>query len=268
MIFSAVIPAHDEGNILRTAVKSVVRAFEGTHIQLSWASRQPSGLDVIIVLDRADAATKNVAYALADVVDARQKPYGVGVKVLETDFGEPGSARNAGVTASRGRYVAILDADDILGRMFAAKAVQRLVEHSASNEVSKPELVLHPEFLYYFGEKTLIWRQPNHHEYEEYRDALWRQNLWDVTMITTRELLLAHPFVASTVEQGAGYEDWEWSLRTSLSGVRHDTVAGGFCYKRTKKVSRYSKDCFHSTLISTGHVRGLVARGVHAGRRL
>ncbi len=255
MKLSVVLTAHDEGEMLRTAVASVIRAFDGAGLLLKWRSCHGAKLEIVIVLDCSDLPTAAVASDLHSCAPNGARISDIEVKVITTDFGEPGSARNAGVIAATGDFVAILDGDDLMGRMFLIKSLHNLLQVADGARNANSAVAFHPEFLFYFGEKNLIWRQPSLQEYEAYPRSLLRSNLWDVTVVTTRDLLLRYPYVSATVTEGAGYEDWEWSLMTSQQGVVHEVLPGTVCYKRAKPVSRLTKDNYHSVLIGTARIQ-------------
>ncbi|HZL34515.1 MAG TPA: glycosyltransferase family 2 protein [Tepidisphaeraceae bacterium] len=86
--FSVVIPTYNRAHLLRGAVDSVL-AQEDTDFEL-------------IVVD--DGSTDNTAEALAG--------YGARVRLLRQENRGPGPARNLGIRAAKGRYIAFLDSDD------------------------------------------------------------------------------------------------------------------------------------------------------------
>lgn len=251
---SYVIVAHDEGTMLRTAVLSVTEAARASRLAVHWSANAPLALQIVIVLDNADDATRRCAESIeADCRAATLRSW-VEVRSVESSFGEPGSARNVGLSLATGDLVGVLDGDDLVGKSFVQRALAQLVEYSRAQSLADVKLVLHPEHLFYFGTKTLVWRQPAHAEYSLHKSALIHTNLWDVTLITSRAVLAEHPFVAARVAEGTGYEDWEWSLTSTLAGIRHDIVPNTFCYKRAKRVSRFTRDNFHSVLIPTDRI--------------
>ena len=254
MQLSYIIVAHDEGGMLRTAALSVMEAARASRVAVEWSANAPLTLQIVMVLDNADVTTRTVAEAIEAECRSPAMRRWVDVSVVESSFGEPGSARNAGLSAATGEIVGILDGDDLVGKLFVQKSLARLVEQSRTQPVADIRAVLHPEPLLYFGTKTLVWRQPSHAEYESRKAALVHTNLWDVTLIAPRAVLEEHPFVAARVAEGTGYEDWEWSLSSSLEGIRHDIVPDTFCYKRSKRVSRFTRDNFHSVLIPTDRI--------------
>jgi glycosyltransferase involved in cell wall biosynthesis len=249
MKLAVVITARNEGTMLRTSATTALAGYAASRYALHWADSKQHGLDLVIVLDKADETTTRVAHALADDIAALPHHDEIQLIVVATSYGEPGSARNDGVKATQADLIALLDADDLFGKQFLACGAGRFATQAAASRLGDLRMALQPEFLFYFGLKSLFWRQPSYFEYSQFPQALYRNNLWDVTVLTTRHVLLVTPFVRAMVREGAGYEDREWALTTTNRGVQHDILSGNFCYKRTKADGRFANDTIHAMLI-------------------
>src|SRR5450755_2097977 len=88
--FSVVVPADNAAGTISSAVRSVL------------AQTQPD-LEVIVVDDGSTDATAEI---VAGIEDSR-------VRVISQDNRGLPAARNAGVAAARGTYIALLDSDDL-----------------------------------------------------------------------------------------------------------------------------------------------------------
>lgn len=257
MLATAIIVAHDEGAQLKTAFDSVVRGFESAAFSLSMNFHKDRRLQVLFVLDRADATTEET---VSDIQETTRTNGGFSVieslDVIRTSYGEPGSARNDGVLAARGEVVIVMDGDDLLGRSFVTRGILTILDHR--NGAARNGIVCHPEYLYYFGERTVIWKQPHWHEYLSNYASLLHTNLWDVTMIATRSLLADNPYLSSSISAGSGYEDWEWCLYTTGRGVEHRIVPGAIAYKRAKPCGRFTRDSRSDVLIDTSRTRSAI----------
>jgi glycosyltransferase involved in cell wall biosynthesis len=97
--FSVVVPAYNAAGTISSAVRSVL------------AQTQPD-LEVIVVNDGSTDATAEI---VAGIEDSR-------VRVISQDNRGLPAARNAGVAAARGTYIALLDSDDLY--------LPRYLEHS------------------------------------------------------------------------------------------------------------------------------------------
>src|ERR1700754_3722880 len=90
-LVSVVVPTYNRANLIGRTVASVL-------------SQTDSNVEVVVVDDGSTDATKEtLARAFGD--DAR-------VRYLHKRNGGAASARNAGLDAARGEYIALLDSDD------------------------------------------------------------------------------------------------------------------------------------------------------------
>jgi glycosyltransferase involved in cell wall biosynthesis len=161
-----------------------------------------SEVEVVVVLDGPDAAT---ADALSEVDDARLR-----VVELPARAG-PGAARNAGVAAARGEWVAFLDDDDLWEprklelQLRAARESQHAMPVIASRESTRG------------GGRPEVWprRLPDPGEpVSEYllarRGLFWGEgSIHTSTWFTRRELLERVRFR----EDLEKHEDWDWLVR-------------------------------------------------------
>jgi len=195
-LVSAVIPTRGRPELLLGAVRSVLRQ--------TWTR-----MEVIVVVDGPDAATEA---ALEQVRDAR-----VRTVLLERACGGS-DARNAGVHAARGEWIAFLDDDDewlpekIERQMRAVAAMPEwfpVVSCRVIAQSDRSSRVLPPR-AYEAGEAVgdyLFCRRG-------LRDA--GGLLQSSTLLASRELLLAVPFQTGLPM----HQDWDWVIRaTAHKGV-------------------------------------------------
>ena len=88
--FSVIVPAHTSAEYIQRGLQSIV-------------SQSFTDYELIVVCDACTDNTKLWAHWYAD---------GIGGKVLVTDFGMDGLARNAGIDAADGEWLVFLDDDD------------------------------------------------------------------------------------------------------------------------------------------------------------
>lgn len=190
-LVSAVIPTRDRPALLACAVRSALRQ--------SWAR-----LEVIVVVDGPDPAT---AAQLETLADPRLRT------VLLPRPSGASAARNAGVRAARGEWIALLDDDDEwlpdkIERQMRAVADSRdwfpivscrLIAQSPCAGRVLPRRVCHPleavaDYLFC-------------------RPALFDSGglLQTSTLLAPRDLLLAIPFR----EELRLHQDWDWIIRAA-----------------------------------------------------
>jgi glycosyltransferase involved in cell wall biosynthesis len=161
-------------------------------------------LEVVVVVDGPDEATTST---LAQLEDPRLR-----VVELPSRTG-PGGARNAGVTESRGEWVAFLDDDDLWDPR--KLEVQLEVARSSGHEL--PVIACREEAR--SGGRSEIWprRLPEPGEHlSEYllarRGLFWGEGaVHTSTWFTRRELLERVPFREDLMK----HEDWDWLLRAA-----------------------------------------------------
>lgn len=214
---SVVVTAHREGILAHRTLRSVQR---------SVADARGRGVttEVVCVLDRADARTREFfEHAAASRTYFDQAG---AVTVVHVDHGDPGSARNAGVEAAHGAYIALVDSDNLLSRTWLSGAVGAL-------ERSGGRCVVHPEYLVTFEGQHVIWPQIPTDDLRFDPRSFYSFNYWDTVCVTTRDLLSEFPLTSS----GAAYgpEDWHWNTLTIAAGIEHRVAPGTALFYRVKR---------------------------------
>jgi glycosyltransferase involved in cell wall biosynthesis len=102
MRISVVIPCHNAGRWIETALRSVAEQSYPPH-------------EVIVIDDRS-----------TDDSVARVETMGVADRLLRVDAGNAAAARNAGIEAATGDWIALLDADDVWYPHHLARAFELL----------------------------------------------------------------------------------------------------------------------------------------------
>ncbi|MCC6809952.1 MAG: glycosyltransferase, partial [Deltaproteobacteria bacterium] len=218
MILTTVINVHKEGLWARKAIRSAYAALE---------KFPPGEAEIVVVADRADEATLQV------VKEATQPHSPVPLSVVPVDVGDLGRARNHGVMAARGRFVAFLDGDDVWGEDWPTLGAAQLAKEC--DALGCEEAVAHPFLNVDFGDNSFWWTQPDQRDdgpggFD--MSTFWNTNCWSSGAMAPRSLLQQHPYSSRT--EGLGFEDWEWNARTLAAGVLHVAVPRAVVFIRKK----------------------------------
>ena len=191
------------------------------------ARRQAEGsglrVETIVVLDRADRLTTDTLRAALDG-EAR---------FIETDTGDPGQARNAGIRDAGGVCSAFLDGDDLWSANWLSSAW-------ALNR-ERPDAILHPHLLMSFGDRRHIYLHVDSENPGFDPGYLSWMNYWDAMSFARTEIYRQYPFKANDLKLGFGHEDWHWSALTLAAGVPHKPVPGTMHFKRARGGSQMSR---------------------------
>lgn len=210
---SVVVLAHAEGRMLAHTLKSVAAA-------TALAAEHQLQTEILVMLDSATTQTRAV------VLEFPGK-----LQVHETVFGDPGLARNEAIRLARGRWIALIDGDDLWGEDWLWRAAE-----SAVGEASPS--IWHPEVSQYFGLREDLLLHQASADLPHLPFSMLEHNPWTVSVFTSRAVLLEIPFVATSVDDGIGHEDWIWQCDSIAAGVAHQIVPETVHFVRSRRESR------------------------------
>jgi glycosyltransferase involved in cell wall biosynthesis len=210
---SIILTAHREGLLAGTT---------GHSAQAATAVARAAGLccETIVVLDRADDLTKQVLCEL----------FGDSARVLETDEGDPGQARNRGIEVAGGVCSTFLDGDDLWSENWLAEAWVA--------SAARPNVILHSACNLAFGQKRhLFWHVDSESSLYDPPYLDW-MNYWDAMSFARTEIYRRFPFKANDLALRYGHEDWHWNAWTIAEGIPHKPVPRTMHFKRARSGSQ------------------------------
>lgn len=200
-LVTAVIPTHHRPVLVRRAVTSALR--QTYHL-----------LEVVVIVDGRDETTE---LELAGLADPRLR-----VIVLEQSVGGS-EARNTGVRAARGEWIAFLDDDDEWLPEKIARQVNA-AEHLKGMPVMSSRLLASSPSAEYIAPRKIFCQETPISEAlfcrSSFADGAYMMQT--STLLARRELLMKYPFRPGLKR----HQDWDWLLRVSRApGVSFHMLA-------------------------------------------
>lgn len=208
---SAVFNVHNEDDLVDKSYISLVKCIEhatSNHIQT----------ELVIIAD-------NPSEGIIEYFEhKKEKPYEFHILQCR----DLSIARNSGAEKSKGKYIAFFDGDDLWSSNW-------LTESYALAEKSQQDVICHPEASLYFDQMQRAFFHP---DTEDEHFSLWdlaENNYWTSQVFLKRQVFLDNPQYPLNIENGFGYEDWQWHCNTLAKNIQHKTVPNTFHFIRMKK---------------------------------
>lgn len=223
---SIIYTFHNEGMV-------IYKTFLALERMLKKLDENGINYEIIAHIDNGDAKTKKY-------VDELGKKFVI--QVYENSFGEPSQSRNYAVSKANGKYVCLMDGDDLFSENW-------LIDAYRIQEESKEDVILHPEYNLTFGldEQPRLWRMKDSFDLNTDILILFGRNRWCSGTFLKRSIAKKNPYKKTT---GCyGFEDWHYNCETRYKGIKHNVVPDSILFYRVRKGSTYSKHTGENTTI-------------------
>lgn len=238
---SCVVTFHAEGLLAHKTLASIARA-------IRYTSDASIKVELVVVADRANQET--LSYL------ERCKWLPARTRILHTEHGDPGLARNEGIQAACGEYVAILDGDDLYSQDWLLEALRL--------NRTNPSFVVHPDYNVYFGAERTISRHPDQRDASFRSWQLLTENAWTALCFARREVFITNSYAPTPPSSGFGYEDWHWNCDAIAAGLVHVVAPGTAHFIRVKSSASRNAEAIesgrvirHSFLFDSERLMGL-----------
>lgn len=212
ILISVIVTCHSEGILLHRTLRSVYSNLN--------TFAKPISYEVIV---HADNPTQYTINYLANI-----QHYFPEVKVYKNNFKDLGLSRNFAISKANGKYIATIDADDLMSTNWLSTSLEFLEKQS------RPTFTQSEVTVEFEGRNALILK---HGEIDKSTDALLSvyANRWNSVIVAPRSLLIEEPYVANSA--GYGYEDWNLNCRFIARGAHCALMPETAIFVRRKRAN-------------------------------
>ena len=222
---SIVITAHKEGIILHKTISSLLNSAK--HLEDKGVT-----YEIILNVDNPDSVTKN--YIKRWETDTR-------FTVSLVSYGNPADNRNDAIKRANGKYISLIDGDDLVSTNWLLSAYN-LIQKQSRPTVLRPSV--HAQFGYE-DESVTAWfmRSSLSKEVDAIQMSYW--NLWTNALFTEKKILLDNPYRPPV--NGFGHEDYLLNADMRAKDIAQVTVPETVLWYRNRVGS-----------VSSGHVGAIL----------
>jgi glycosyltransferase involved in cell wall biosynthesis len=161
-------------------------------------------------------------------------------RIEEFAFGDPFRVRNALVRSGSGKWIAFVDADDLVSENWFLRGAQRLETAEKVGE----RVIVHPELNWIFEAHQNVFAKPDMDDDIFLPHYLYFANYYDMMAIAPRAAALEIPYGDRDLKNGFGFQDWQWNIETMGAGWRHAVLKDTVIFKRRRlnSVSEVNRD--------------------------
>lgn len=212
MLLSVIITCHDENLLVNYTLRSVEAALKNIKI---------NEYEIIIHLDSP-----------TDYLTRFFKKYSKPYKVFTNHFCDISQSRNFAISRAKGKYLFLIDGDDMISDTFIEKAITLL-------EKSKNELILyhpsHTMIFYSHSGPDSILQLESCQSKDDGIIKLFSSNRWSSSLIGSSHIFKEHSYPLN--KSGYGFEDYSFNIATTYSGILHKIIPDTILFYRQREDS-------------------------------
>jgi glycosyltransferase involved in cell wall biosynthesis len=231
IILSVLVSAHNEDLIAVKTIKSIKRSLDELDQEISY--------EVIFVLDKPTSITESVFDNQNIIKNA---------KIIKINEGELSKNRIAGINAAKGKYIAIIDADDLCSKNWFKQGLKTCMENINS--------VVHTEYSINFGAANIFWKKTNSKDIKIESLYNVQANRWDSALIAPKDILEKYQYRPNL--DGFGSEDWDFNMRSLYSGIKHLVAPDTILFvRRRENGSEMAKQKYQRSIVRPSDMLGV-----------
>lgn len=212
---SIIITAHKEGILAHKTVLGILRCADELE-------KQKITYEIIVSLDNPDEITEKY-YSRWRNNDK--------FSIINVSFGNPADNRNNAISKARGKYVSVIDGDDIPSRNWLVDSYNILKQ-------KKGLTIVRPNFNLQFSfdnDEKVLWVMESSFSKEEDAIIMSYWNRWSMTATAPAEVF--KKFKYKPALNGFGYEDYLWNCETRAADIPCVVAPGTVIFYRRRQNS-------------------------------
>ena len=208
--FSIIVPCYNSVKFIKKTLDSIIM-------------QDLNDYEVIIVDDGSDDNLNDVLYNYRNLII---------MKVLRQDNKGPAAARNSGISISRGKYIAFLDADDYWESNKLSKCKIYL-------EKTKSQVIYHNE--YEAGGKDNVLLKLFRVQYNNFYDLFFRGNAISTSTVIIERTIFDKIGYFNEDKSFIGIEDYDMWLRILIANIKINYMSDylSTCVTHSENISKY-----------------------------